>query len=100
MASWDEHVPEIECATRNIKERVRGTYNQLPFTWLPHEKVIDMVYHNVFWINAFPANDGIIDTLSTCTIVTGTKIQYNTHCRVEFGTYVQVHDEHDNTMVS
>jgi hypothetical protein len=30
--------------------------------------------------------------------MTGVQIDYNKHIRAEFGEYVQVHEEHDNTM--
>jgi len=32
------------------------------------------------------------------TIVTGSKINYNKYCRLEFGTYVQVHEQHNNSI--
>jgi len=32
--------------------------------------------------------------------VTGTTINYDKHCRVPFGTYVQVHEQHNNSMAS
>jgi hypothetical protein len=31
-------------------------------------------------------------------LITGVKIDYNKHIHAEFGEYVQVHEEHDNTM--
>ena len=36
--------------------------------------------------------------MSPRTIITGKTINYNTHCRHEFGSYVQTHEEHDNSM--
>ena len=50
--------------------------------------------------NSFPAEDGISPTLSPRAIVIGTLIDYNKHCKLEFGTYVQVHEEHDNSMAT
>jgi hypothetical protein len=57
-----------------------------------------MVYASVFWLNMFPATDGISTTMSPCTIIAGLKLDYTKHCCLEFGTYVQVHEQHDNTM--
>ena len=30
--------------------------------------------------------------------MTGQKITYDKHCKVEFGTYVQTHEKHNNSM--
>lgn len=99
-ASADEHVGDIERYIRTVKERVRCICNTLPFTRLPNRVVIEMVYFSVFWLNSFPATNGISDRLSPRTIVTGQTVDYNKHCRLEFGSYVQVHEEHDNSMAS
>lgn len=48
----------------------------------------------------FPHNDGISDELSPRTIISGLTLDYNKHCRLEFGEYVQTHEEHDNSMAS
>ena len=59
-----EHVPEVERHIRTIKERARCVYNTLPFTKLPSRMIVELVYYSVFWLNCFPAQDGISDTLS------------------------------------
>ena len=98
--SNDEHVPEVERYIRTIKERAHCVYNTLPFRRIPTRMIIEIVYHSVFWLNSFPAEDGISPKLSPCAIVIGTLIDYNKHCKLEFGTYVQVHEEHDNSMAT
>jgi hypothetical protein len=98
--SNDEHVGDIERYIRTIKERVRSTYNSLPFQRMPLRMIIEMAKSAVFWRNAFPTDDGISDELSLRAIVTGNCIDYNRHCRYEFGEYVQTHEEHDNSMGS
>ena len=30
--------------------------------------------------------------------MTGKRIMYDKHCKVEFGTYVQMHEKHNNSM--
>jgi hypothetical protein len=97
--SRDEHVPEAERRIRVIKERVRAIWNTLPFERMPARMVIEMVYSCNFWLNCFPATDGISDTLSLRAIVDGTNIDFKKHCRVQFGDYVQTHEPHDNSMV-
>jgi hypothetical protein len=62
--------------------------------------VIEMVHSSVFWLNMFPASDGVSDVLSPRAIIVGLKLDYNKHCQLEFGSYVQVHEEHDNSMES
>jgi hypothetical protein len=99
--SNDEHVPEVERYIRTIKVRARCAYNKLPFRRIPARMIIQMVYSSrVFWLNSFPAEDGISPKLSPQAIVIGNLIDYNKHCKLEFGTYVQVHEEHDNSMAT
>ena len=59
-----------------------------------------MVYNVIFWLNVFPHKDGVHDTMSPRTILTGLHIDHNKHCTLEFGSYVQIHEEHDNSMTS
>ena len=40
----------------------------------------------------FPAKGGI-SNVSLRTLMTGIKLDYSKHCRLPFGSYVQVHDE-------
>jgi len=95
-----EHVPEAERYIRTIKERARCVYNTMPFNKIPGRMVAELIYYCVFWLNTFPAHDGISDTLSPRSIVTGSNIDFNKHCKLEFGAYVQAHEEHDNTMAT
>lgn len=97
-ASHDDHVPEIERHIRTLKERTRCIYNTLPFKRLPARIVIEMVYASTFWLNAFPHPDGVSNVLSPRSIVTGLSIDFHHHCRLEFGAYAQVHEDHDNSM--
>jgi hypothetical protein len=97
-AANDEHVGDIERYIRTVKERVRCIYNTLPFTLMPNRLIVEMVYFSVFWLNSFPARDGISETLSPRALVTGQQIDYNKHCKLEFGLYVQTHEKHDNSM--
>jgi hypothetical protein len=96
----DEHVPEIERCIGTVKERTCCTYNVLPFERYPPKLLIEMVFLSLFWLNAFPNKQGISRTISPRTIVTGKQIDYPTHCRVEFGQYVQTHEKHNDSMVT
>jgi len=39
------------------------------------------------------------NNLSPQRIITGSKIEYNQHCRLQFGTYVQMHEQHINSLL-
>jgi hypothetical protein len=60
--------------------------------------IVEMVYASNFWLNSFPTTGGISTTLSPRAIIVGTNIDYNKHCKLEFGQYCQTHEEHDNSM--
>jgi hypothetical protein len=94
----DENVGDIERYIRTVKERTRCIYNTLPFHKIPCRVIIEMVYASVYWLNAFPHPLGISQTLSPRQIITGQTIDYNRHCKYEFGQYVQTHEDHDNSM--
>jgi hypothetical protein len=95
-------VPEVKRKIRLIKERGRGILNTLPFKKIPRLMLIELVYHVVLWLNAFPANSGVSETLSPCKIVYRHKLDFAKHCKSPFGTYCEVHDKlaPTNTMVT
>jgi Reverse transcriptase (RNA-dependent DNA polymerase)/Zinc knuckle len=93
-----EHVPEAERFIRTIKERGRCLYHTLPFTAIPKRLVVEMIYTAVFWLNAFPSPNGVSQQYGPRAIVTGAELDFKLHCKLEFGTYVQVHEEHDNSL--
>ena len=99
-ASNDEHVPEIERQIRTVKERTRAIYCTLPFNKMPRCLIIEMVYAANYWLNMFPRKGGVSKTLSPRTLLTGQTWSYTTHCKLEFGDYVQTHEEHDNSMAT
>lgn len=96
--SRDEHVPEVERHIRTLKERCRSTYNSLPFRKVPSRMIIELVYAMTFWLHAFPAQDGVSQSISPRELVTGVAIDAARHCVIAFGTYVQTHEQHDNSM--
>ena len=51
-----------------------------------------MVNNCALWINIFRAKGGI-SNVSPRTLMTEIKLDYSKHCRLPFGSYVQVHDE-------
>ena len=93
----NEHVPKIERQIRVIKERVRATRHTLPFKMIPLIMLIDLIYYSILWINAFPPKGGVSTTLSPRNIMTGIQFDYNKHCQLPFGSYVQAHEEPNPT---
>jgi hypothetical protein len=95
----DELVGDIERYIRTIiKERARATLHLTPFRQIPVIMVQDLIGGCVFWLNSFPNENGVSRTVSPRTIMTGKTIDYNRHCKLMFGAYAQVHEEHDNSM--
>jgi hypothetical protein len=46
----------------------------------------------------FALKGGISQTQSPSELILNRKLDFNAHCKVEFGEYVQTHKEHDNSM--
>jgi len=43
---------------------------------------------------------GVGGNLNPRELIAGCKIDCNKHCQLEFGDYVQLHEEHNNTMAA
>jgi hypothetical protein len=63
--------------------------------------IIELIHFVVLWLNDFPPSSGVSNTYSPRNIMTGTTLDYNKHCRLPFGAYVETHEDNDttNTMV-
>ena len=70
----------------------------MPFQWLPRALTSGIVVSRNFCLNVLPRKDGISKTYGPRAIVLGTVIDYNRHCQLETGQYVEVHEKSDNTM--
>ena len=57
----------------------------------------ELVCYVVSWLNNFPPQGGVSNTLSPRAIITGVQLDYTKHCRLEFGEYTQVHEEKQPT---
>jgi hypothetical protein len=51
----NDHIPDIECFIRTVKDRSRSTYRMLPFKYIPCIVLIQLVKNVIFWLNSFPA---------------------------------------------
>ena len=97
LVSKDEHAPEIERYIRTLKEQIQGVQCNLPFRKLPMRVPIELVASQVFWWNSFAKTTGVSETLSPRTIITGLTLDFTKHLKLQFGEYVQTHEETDNT---
>mmetsp|Transcript_26919 Transcript_26919/g.43763 ORF Transcript_26919/g.43763 Transcript_26919/m.43763 type:complete len:199 (+) Transcript_26919:1263-1859(+) len=97
-----KYVSEAEQKIRVVKERSRGVVCTLPHLYIPRRMKIEMVYFVTLWLNTFPIQNGISRVSSPRELVTRWWMDYAKHCRVEFGTYCEVHDKPDpsNSMVT
>ena len=77
--SREEHVGDIERYIRTVKERMRCSYNSVPFERVPPRMVVELASREVFWLNAFPPTGGISVTLSPRAIVTGQTVHHDRH---------------------
>ena len=88
----------IEFYIRTMKEQSRCVVSVIPLRFLPRALSRGIVESRNFWLNSFPRKGGISKVYSPQTIVLGKKINYNKHCQLETGQYVEVHKKSDNTM--
>jgi len=88
-----KHVSEAERTIRTVKERVRGVLATLPFSHIPKRMKIEFIYFVILWLNAFPVKSGISQTISPRELLMRWHLDYKKHCRVQPGTYCEVHDE-------
>ena len=92
-----DHVPEAERNNRTIKERVRSAYHRLPFRKLPKTMIKYLAMVQVNHLNLFPAKGGVSKYYSPRMILTERNLEYEKHCKVPFGAYVQATHETNAT---
>ncbi len=87
------HILEVEQNNRTIKERVHCTFQRLPFKKIPKVMIQYLVMVQTDHLNLFPVKGGISHYYSPWVILGGTLLDYNKHCQVSFGTYIQANHE-------
>ena len=58
------------------------------FQGLPKNMIVELIFAQNYWLNMFPHKDGVYQDLSPRAIITGQDIDYNKHCKLEFGEYM------------
>ena len=93
-----EHVGDIERCIRAVKERARASVGQLPYKHcMPDAMVIELIYFVTMWMNAVLSDSGASTKFSPREIVTGLKMDFKKHCRAIWGSYIEAHDDPDQT---
>jgi hypothetical protein len=92
--SRGEHLPEAERNNRTIGERIRATYHNLPYKAIPRIMLRYISMVSTHQLNLFPAKGGVSAYLSPhVLIMTGRNLDFDKHCQVPFGAYVQANQE-------
>ena len=93
------HVPEVERSIRYIKEGARTSQSSLPFKRRPRLLNRGNIYCQIINANDFPTGDGLSDTLSPATLITGRPSPtYDEIMKVGHGDYVHAYTETKNDM--
>lgn len=92
-ANPQEHVPEAERNHRVIKERIRAAFHRLPFKKLPKIMIKILTMESAKKLNFFCPKGGVSQYYSPRMILHQRNLDYEKHCSIAFGSYVQAHDE-------
>ncbi len=84
------HVGRAERNNRTIKERVRCTYQRLPYKNLPTYMLTQLVQESARKLNFFPNKYGMSKVYSPRQILHGKPLDYE-HVKYAFGQYVEGH---------
>jgi hypothetical protein len=88
-----KHVGKIKCFIRTIKECSRALVSDFPYTTLPRQVVIHLVYFTVLWLNSLPAAARVSDKYSPWQIILGHKLDFKKQCKTTFGSYIKAHND-------
>jgi hypothetical protein len=88
-----KRIPKIKHRIRLMKEHGRVILNTRPYKKTPQLMLIELIYHIVLWLNAFPMKSGVSKTLLPQEIVYCHKLDFANHCKALFGSYCEAHKE-------
>jgi len=97
MCGSGDHIPTVERSIRTVKERCRCIIHGLPYTHYTTIMIKSLVYFVVNRLNSFPCNPGCVPGMTPTHLITGLPTPSIRELSLEFGAYVQVHDNLDNT---
>ena len=92
-----DHEHKAERNIETIKERVRTGYHYMPYPALPNILTKHLCMAATEQLHLFPAKGGVSAYYSPHMIMTGQDFNYNKHCQVPLGAYVQANEANDPT---
>ncbi len=100
-----KHVGEIERSNRMIQERSRAICSLLPYSILPKQVVIHMVYFVVTFLNCEAIKLGILDIFLPRELVLRQKLNWIKHFTnrgkaLKFGEHIEAHKDPNITNTS
>ena len=84
-----DHVPEAERNNRTLKERIRAAFHRLPYKAIPKIMIRYLAMEQANKLNLFPVKGGVSSYYSPRMIMNQSSLDYDKHCSVPFGAYVQ-----------
>jgi hypothetical protein len=94
-ANPQEHVPEAERNNCVIKERFQSAFHQLPFKSIPKIMVKIFTMECAKKLKFSPPTGGISPYYSPRMTIHKQSLDFEKHCSIPFGTYVQAHTKPD-----
>jgi hypothetical protein len=88
-----EHIPEAEWNNRTIKERIWATFHRLPYSRLPCVVIQVLTMESATMLNHFIPKGGVSKFYNPRMIVTKDNLNYDKHCSIPLGAYVQADHE-------
>ena len=88
-----KNVPEIERKIRIIKERAQSIRIKILFKRTPNRIIIELLKFVVMWFRAFLVKSGVSYAFIPHTIMNGTTLDWQKHCKASFGAYWEVHED-------
>ena len=92
-ANAQDHEPTAERNNRTIGERMRSIFHNLPFKSIPRVMLDYLTLVATMYLNFFPAKGGVSPYYSPYVIMTQQDLDYQKHCKIAFGAYVQAFQE-------
>ena len=81
------HVPEAERNSHTIKDRIRATFQRLPYKVIPRRMIRYLMIVSGMQLNFFPAKGGVSTYYSLQMIMDQMNLDYTKHCTTPFGAY-------------
>jgi hypothetical protein len=88
-----KYIGKFELFIQMIKECSLALVSDLPYSVLPRQVVIHLVYFAVLWLNSLPAAVGVSEIYSPRKIILGHELDFTKHCITPFGSYLKAHDD-------